>query len=146
MSGGSKFQSMQEELLHAHAVGSLGGCRIFQPAKFSMNREPADLAYSYGDNAILFYCTQGNKSRNQQDNHNLNQLRGWMRRWTGGVNLNGTIGDEKVEIEYGINLNIYAISICDANDNREILCHPSDYKNLKIYNHVRIKKQSSTNW
>ena len=85
---------------------------MFFPRNCPGNREPADMAWVYGSDVILFYMTGGKKSRLKQDQHNLRQAKWWVRNWS---------DKNPLESEDGINSfkrseisGIYVCLICDA--------------------------------
>lgn len=113
------FQSKQEELLHIMSRATFGDGLLFCPELRNKNREPADLAWVNGRNAILIYCKSGKKSRQKQDEGNLRQAKWWIRNWTDKNTLGGFTEDKSYEFRRSDVDKIYILLINDApNDDR----------------------------
>ena len=83
------MQSSQEEAIAALVQNSFGSQFLYVPREISVaggQREPADLAWVNEDFVALFYLTSSEKKPfNRQNEHNLKQARGFLRKWKEGV-------------------------------------------------------------
>ena len=83
------MQSSQEEAIAALVQNSFGSQFLYVPREIRVTggqREPADLAWINDDFVALFYLTSSEKRPfNRQNEHNLKQARGFLRKWKEGV-------------------------------------------------------------
>lgn len=110
----AKFQSTQEQILHQISVACLGLSCVFSPNNVTNNREPCDIAWVSGKTIVLLYCTDSNKDRIRQDNHNLKQAAGWMRRWSDEITISGEDGDQAWNFKRSEIDRVFIISVCDS--------------------------------
>ena len=116
----AKFQSTQEQILHQISSACLGLSCVFTPNIVENNREPCDIAWVSGKTIILLYCMDSNKNRIRQDEHNLKQAAGWMRRWSSDMTISGQDEDQSWIFKRSEFERIFIISVCDSRDNDHI--------------------------
>lgn len=82
-------ESEQEFLVREILRRCLGTLYLFEPDEYEKGagatREPADLVWWCRDVLVLIAMTAGGRSYLKQNRHNLNQLRGFLRRWELGA-------------------------------------------------------------
>lgn len=80
-----RLNSLQETVLEELMQRSFGAQDLYIPHRYLRGnalREPADLVWWSNGVAVLFYLTSGKKSLEKQDQHNIEQAKGWLRYWT----------------------------------------------------------------
>lgn len=113
--------SQQEALLRAVAEFGFGGVFLWEPDTYRKGsgwREPCDLAWICKRTALLLNMQEGNRTYARQLDHNLKQLRGWLRMWHAGHVLTGSNAWQSFEIAMDDIDEIVLLSVGDAPDTK----------------------------
>ena len=129
----NQFASDQESAVHAFASYCLSATMIFAPNEFkkgNATREPCDLVWVARDMLFLIAMQASTKPQLKQDNHNVTQLRGWLRTWcTSDIKLEGATPITQYSISHD-ELPLVLVSVADAEDGKAaILRLPGAPKN-----------------
>ena len=121
-----------------------GSDNLFFPLGYGKNNnEPADIAWVIDNCIILMYMTAGKKRFERKTQHNLRQLKKWLRDWKSGHLLRSNTKEYSFDdIEYIIGLSIvdgddsfceyYSDKVTELSDYKVVCCAGITEANIRV--------------